>query len=358
MPTNSSVSTTPPFAAIGAREVRSVLDGREGALIDLVRATYLQHAAGETVNPPSTFLRFPDRPTSRIIALPASIGSEARVDGIKWISSVPDNRVRGMPRASAVVILNDPVTGFPYAVLETGLISAARTAASAALAAEALTATRPRPRSVGFVGAGLIARSVHRFLVRSGWEFDRVGVYDLLPGQARQFAADVASGWPDGGVTVHDTLAEAVSRHDLVVFATVAPQPHVGDARLFAHHPVVLHLSLRDLATDVVLGAANVVDDVDHCLRAATSVHLAAEQAGHRDFLIGTLADVLRGRTEPPADRTIVFSPFGLGVLDLAFAKAVYDAVAADGSLVDIPDFFAMDGDVSRSIRDRSLRCP
>jgi ornithine cyclodeaminase len=330
----------PSFTVISGRQVLDVLAGNETGVIDLVRETYLQHAAGDTVNPPSYFLRFPDRPSARIIALPASIGSARGVDGIKWISSVPENLGRGMPRASAVVILNDPVTGFPYACLESSWISAARTAASAALAAEVLTGDGERPRSVGFVGAGLIARSVHRYLVRSGWEFDRVGVYDVTPDHAHRFAASLSGTPRPATVQIHASAGEAVQAHDLVVFATVAPAPHVLDPGLFAHHPLVLHLSLRDLGTAVILGADNVVDDADHCLRAETSVHLAEQQVGDRRFLTGTLADVMSGVVERPRGRTVVFSPFGLGVLDLAVAKAVHDDLAARAALSPVPGFF------------------
>ena len=68
--------TVPPFAVIAGAQVQQVLQGREKQVIELVEQTYRVHAAGDSVNPPSYFLRFPDRPTSRIIALPASVGGQ------------------------------------------------------------------------------------------------------------------------------------------------------------------------------------------------------------------------------------------------------------------------------------------
>ena len=135
--------------------------------------------------------------------------------------------------------------------------------------------------------------------------------------------------------------AEALIRSsDLVVFATIAARPHVHDVSWFAHHPLVLHLSLRDLAPEIVLASANVVDDVEHCLKADTSPHLAEQLVGNRDFILGTLPDVLAGSVTPPTDRPVVFSPFGLGVLDLAVGKHVYDEVARSGDLHVVDDFF------------------
>ncbi|MBA2322580.1 MAG: 2,3-diaminopropionate biosynthesis protein SbnB, partial [Pseudonocardiales bacterium] len=116
--------TVPPFAVISGAQVQAALQGREKQVVDLVEATYRVHGAGDSVNPPSYFLRFPDRPSSRIIALPASIGGQVRVDGLKWISSFPENVAGGIPRASAVLILNDHDTGYPFACLESSIISA------------------------------------------------------------------------------------------------------------------------------------------------------------------------------------------------------------------------------------------
>jgi ornithine cyclodeaminase len=333
--------TVPPFSVLPGAQVQHALQGREKEVVELVESTYRLHDAGDSVNPPSYFLRFPDRPTARIIALPASIGGNVRVDGLKWISSFPDNVAAGVPRASAVLILNDHDTGYPFACLESSIISATRTAASAASAADWLTRGRQRPTRIGFFGVGLIARYIHTFLAGTGWSFDETGVYDLSADSAAGFRGYLEQTGSAGRITVHDSAEELIRASDLVVFATVAGQPHVTDVSWFEHNPTVLHVSLRDLAPEILMASANVVDDVEHCLKADTSPHLVEQLTGNRDFLTGTLADVIAGRVTVPADRPVVFSPFGLGVLDLAVGKFVYDEVVRAGELHVVEDFFS-----------------
>jgi ornithine cyclodeaminase len=330
----------PPFAVISGAQVQRALAGNEKQIVELVEQAYRVHGDGDSVNPPSYFLRFPDRPSSRIIALPASIGGSFRVDGLKWISSFPGNVASGFPRASAVLILNDHDTGYPFACLESSIISATRTAASAALAADRLSLGRPRPTRVGFVGTGLIARYIHTFLTGTGWSFDEVGVHDLSADSATGFADYLRRSGTTGRITLHDEARQLIRGSNLVVFATVAGRPHVHEVSWFEHNPLVLHVSLRDLAPEIVLASCNIVDDVEHCLKADTSPHLAEQLTGRRDFLAGTLADVIAGRVGVPTDRAVVFSPFGLGVLDLAVGKYVYDQVLRSGELHVVGDFF------------------
>ena len=332
--------TVPPFAVISGAQVQEALLGREKQIVELVEAAYQLHGAGASVNPPSYFLRFPDRPAARIIALPASIGGQVRVDGLKWISSFPENVAAGVPRASAVLILNDHDTGYPFACLESSIISATRTAASAALAADWLSRGRGRPNRVGFFGAGLIARYIHTFLAGTGWSFDEIGVHDLSADSAAGFRGYLERSGTAGRVTVHDGAEQLLRSSDLVVFATTAGAPHVSDPSWFDHDPLVLHVSLRDLAPEIILASANIVDDIEHCLKADTSPHLAEQLTGNRDFVHGTLDEVMAGRVTPPADQPLVFSPFGLGVLDLAVGKYVYDEVASAGDLRVVDDFF------------------
>ncbi|MFC8514527.1 2,3-diaminopropionate biosynthesis protein SbnB [Streptomyces sp. NPDC057257] len=335
-----TAAPAPSFSVVSGEQVVEALRGREPEIGELVEAVYRLHGQGESVNPPSYFLRFPDRPSSRIIALPASLGGPLRVDGLKWISSFPENTRSGLPRASAVLILNDPETGYPYACLESSVISATRTASSAALAADRLSRTRTRPARVGFIGTGLIARYIHTHLTATGWEFEETGVHDLSAPSAAGFSSYLERTGAGGKVTVHDSPESLVRASDLIVFATVASEPYVHDPSWFAHHPLVLHVSLRDLAPEILLASANYVDDVEHCLKAQTSPHLAEQLTGGREFLDGTLDDVLTGRSTVPADRTVVFSPFGLGVLDLAVGRFVHDEVARRGGLHVVDGFF------------------
>jgi N-[(2S)-2-amino-2-carboxyethyl]-L-glutamate dehydrogenase len=328
----------PPLRVLGSDATLAVIEGDLPGCISVVRDAYLAHHDGHAINPNSCFLRFPDRPNARIIALPASLGAGFEVSGIKWIASYPDNLKLGIPRASAVVILNDLETGYPFACLEGATISAARTAASAALAARNLVGSDRVP-TLGVVGAGLIARYVVRFLAAAGLRFDEARVHDLDPREAERFRDQVCATAAAIGRSRTASLAEAL-QSELVVFATTASEPYVTAP--FSSGQVVLHLSLRDLDPEVVLAADNVVDDVDHVMNAGTSLHLAEQRTGRRDFVTATLAQLVRGERAVDAARPVVFSPFGMGILDLAVARWIHDRAVESELGTAFPDFFSL----------------
>lgn len=328
------------FSIINGKTVGDLIHAHQAECIDVVREAYLAHASGHSVNPDSYFLRFPDKPDCRIIALPAFLGNGFGVAGLKWIASYPGNVRRGFPRASAVLVLNDYETGYPFAILESSIISAARTAASAVLAADWLGGRTRQVRSLGIVGTGFIARYVYEFLVGTGWKIDEVRLYDSSTHESEKFQTTACHPEQHRSITVASNVAEVLRASDLIVFTTVASAPHITDAAVFEHNPVVLHISLRDLAPEILLQSQNVVDDVDHVMKANTSPHLTEQLTGNRSFVTGTLADIVLGRTSVNRSRPVIFSPFGMGILDVAVGKWVYDRAVAAGQDLRLNDFF------------------
>lgn len=339
---------------VKGEDVRRLLAARELDVLDAVAAAYSAHAAGQTSVPHSLFLCFPDDPASRIIALPAYLGGAWDVAGMKWISSFPGNVREGLERASAVMILNSARTGHPEAILEGSVISSVRTAASAALAARTLSPEATG--SVGIVGCGLINYQVVRFLRATRPDLARVVLFDLEPARAEQLGRQVEASWPELEATVAGSVEAVLREHALVSIATTAATPHIMDLSLCRPGAAILHVSLRDIDPRAILAADNVVDDADHVDRAETSIHLASRRVGHRDFIRCTLGEILTDAAPARAGdgRPVVFSPFGLGILDVAVACLVRDRALAEGAGLVLEDFvprpWAADRTVSGAI--------
>ena len=311
-------------------EISDLLRGRELEMIEEVRKAYVAHQRGDSSLPHSSFLRFPNNDTDRIIALPAFLGDGFDVAGLKWISSFPGNVRKGMARASAVLILNSCENGHVDAILESSLISAKRTAASAALAAQKLSGGNPAG-TIGLIGTGVINLEVARFVHALLPGISRAVLFDLDADRATRFGNRLSEvGFTE--VEVAPSLAAVLSGCSLVSFATTAIRPHVDDLSLCPPGATILHVSLRDLTAEAILASDNVVDDADHVSRAQTSIHLAEQKTGNRDFIRATLAEVCEGAAAPRTEGKVsVFSPFGLGVLDLAVGKLALDAALAAG---------------------------
>jgi N-[(2S)-2-amino-2-carboxyethyl]-L-glutamate dehydrogenase len=325
---------------VKGNEIASLLKGRELELIQIVSKAYQTHSLGSSVLPHSTFLRFPYDQRNRIIALPAYLGGEFEIAGIKWVSSFPNNTDVGLDRASAVVILNSMATGRPEAIMEGSIISAKRTAASAALAAQSLC-KRDDSSSIALIGCGLINFEIAQFLQAAMPSIRKLFVFDAEPQRAIEFSRKCAA--LDGvDVQVVENLGTLLGLSPLISMATTAVTPHILDLSRCQPGSTILHISLRDLAPELIPACDNVVDDIDHVCRAQTSIHLAEQLTGGRDFIRTTLGDVLlkRASARKDDDSILVFSPFGLGVLDIAVAKLVVSLKREEGTATLLSSFF------------------
>lgn len=312
-----------PILLITGDEILNLFKNREKEIMEAVAGAALVHKHGDAELPHSSFVRFPvpGKERDRIIALPGYLGGQFNTAGIKWIASFPENVSQGIERASAVLILNDMQNGRPKAIMESSIISARRTAASAAMAGDIMRAGVP-VKQVGIIGCGPINFEVLRFLQVRQLSIESLILYDLDLERSKQFAKKCLERNPNLSIDYAKGYDDVLSRGDITVFCTTAGVPYIDDISACKKDSVILHVSLRDLTPEVILHSDNIVDDPDHVLRANTSLHLLEQKIGKRDFIRGTLADILDGSQPPRVEGKIpIFSPFGMGLLDLALGE-------------------------------------
>lgn len=319
------------FVLIGAHTIREWLRSNSALVLQLTTDAYIAYARGLMVNPTSCFLRFPGNNIDRIIALPASLEDDSPICGVKWVSSFPRNTAHGRARASGVIILNDRVTGIPIACLEGSAISTARTAASALIGAINLHPMAPNIARLGVVGCGVISRAIIEMFIESGWSIGEIALSDL----SSERAYDMMRGIQE----LHEGVAcvsveNAILQSDMILFATTAVEPFIYQADWFSHNPTVLHISLRDLGVPIIQSAQNIVDSIDLCLKADTSLHLTEKHVGNRNFIAGEIKDMLAGSLLPDVTRPRIWSPFGMGILDLTVAREIFIKAPRDACMV------------------------
>lgn len=321
------------------RDLLTVLDGREGDIVDAVRRAYLLHAEGAATLPYPTTLSFPGRPRNHMTAIPAFLGGGSPAAGMKWIASFPDNIDHGVARASAAVMLNSTATGRPEALISGSLISARRAAASAALATSVLAGEQDED-GVTLVGCGVRNFEILRFLHMMREDLTEVTVHDVRRRRAEAFAERASWELPGLRVRLEPDRAAALGASTLVSLATTVVTPYL-DTRRLRPGTLVLSTSLRDVLPEAVLAAANVVDDPAQVCHADTSLAVASRMTGDRSFVTTTIGDLLRtgwtGSRDP--GRTTLFTHVGLGMLDLVVAELARGLAVRAGLGVQIDGF-------------------
>lgn len=208
----------------GAGDIQLAMDAVERALVARHR--------GDTILPNKVVLRWGDVSSEgtlgRINVMPAYVGEPYRMAGLKWIGSRPGNLQRGLPRASGLIVLSDPETMFPVAVMDASVISGMRTGAVSGLAARHLAP--PGSRRLVVVGAGVQGRTQALAVVAGVPSIETVLFYDVDRERATECARAVerAVGRPCQAI---DDLQAAARAADIVVTATTANKP-VLDAEM------------------------------------------------------------------------------------------------------------------------------
>ena len=179
-------------------------------IIRALDSMFMEKGMGRFEMPPKPGIH--TRTDAFIHAMPGYIPS-MKAAGMKWVSGYPENPKKGLPYISGLLILNDPDTGVPMAVMDATWITAKRTGAATAVAATYLA--RRDSSSVGIIACGVQGRSNLEALA-TVFEIKKVKAFDVDPEAAERFTGEMTEQLRLDIETVRHPR-EAVAGMDIVV---------------------------------------------------------------------------------------------------------------------------------------------
>jgi ornithine cyclodeaminase/alanine dehydrogenase-like protein (mu-crystallin family) len=255
--------------------------------------------------------------------------------GMKWVSGSPANNERGLPAVNAIVILNDPLTAIPIAILDGGPITAQRTAAVSGVAIRRFAPWAERPLRAAMIGAGTQARA-HLPVLGHVAPAAEVVVYDRHPERAEAVVAEAHRTEGIGRAVAVSSAREAVDGADIILtLATFTTPDRRQVMTLDWLGPEVLVVAVdydtmcaAEVAEDAALF---LVDDRGQFL----ANRAAGAFAGYPDPA-ATIGEALIAGTARPTGRVVV-SHLGVGLADVVFGDAILAGALAAGRGILLP---------------------
>lgn len=303
--------------SLGANDMRK-------ALADVEKALSL-HEKKQSLLPMKVVMDWGEK--KRINALPGFLGGDINMAGIKWIGSNPENPHKyGLPRASALIILNDPVTKIPIAVMDGTVISAVRTGAVSGVAAKYLS--REDSKTLVIIGAGVQGKTQLDAIMTVRPDIKKVYIYDLDYDRSIKFINEVKDKY-DTELIAAKAGEDALKNADILVTATVAMEPVIDEDWL---KPGALYLHVGGYeCTYAAVDSCDkiVVDDwIKVKSRMSSTVSLMANDGIFTDDRIyAELGEIINGKKpgRTSINGKIYFNGTGLAIEDIAVANRIYN---------------------------------
>lgn len=256
-------------------------------------------------------------------AMPAYIGEELDMSGIKWVWGFNDNPKKGLPYISAVIILNDPHTGEVLSIMDGSYITDVRTGASAGVAAKYLKSSKAK--SISIIGAGVIGRMSLRAISRV-MEISEVRVKDLLPKASEKYANELSNELNVKVIPV-ESNEEACLNSDIVVTATIADEPLVMKDWLKKGCTVLSLGSFQELDENILLSADKlIVDNWSQNAHRGELRKLVGEGRITEGSVFAEMPELVTGRkiARYDDDEIICACIIGMGSTDIGVAGELY----------------------------------
>jgi thiomorpholine-carboxylate dehydrogenase len=284
---------------------------RMADLIPAMEKALIDFSAGKVTQPVRSVIKV-DPPGGFYGMMPALTPEGL---GQKIVTFYPPNAERGIPTHMATILLNDPQTGAPLAVMDGRLITEMRTAAVSAAATKLLT---PKDAKIlAILGSGVQARS-HVEALRLVRNFEEIRVWSPNKSHAESFAKEIS------GKAM--SAEDAVRRADVVVTVTSSKTPVLRGAWLKpgCHVNAVgaCRPDWRELDDDA-MGNVVFVDSREAAMKESGDVILSGAK------IYAELGEAFAGKINSRANETTIFKSLGMAVEDIAAALLVYQSVIA-----------------------------
>ncbi len=299
------------------------------ALVDMksairaVEKVFVQHGLGRTLMPPKIYLDLPQL-GGDFRAMPAYAQGIGKCS-LKWVNTHANNARHGFPSVMAIIILNDPKTGFPLSIMDATALTSIRTGAAGGVAAKYLASKNSQ--TVGLVGSGVQAKT-QLLALREIFKIKSVKVWGKEAILAQNFVKDMRC--PGEIMSICSTVKECVGDCDIVVTTTPSRKPIVQSSWIKnGTHINAIGADAagkQELDPLILKNAKVVVDDYRQASHSGEiNVSVSKGYLSQKD-IYAQLGEIVCGNKKgrSSAEQITVFDSTGLAIQDLAVADLVY----------------------------------
>jgi alanine dehydrogenase len=294
--------------------------------IDVVEQAFKAYGEGKVTMLPKSHIHFEEG--SGIFAVMSAYIKSLKAVGAKIGTGHPNNPSRfGLPLVMATMILNDPMTGVPLAIMDATYLTAVRTAAAGAVAAKYLS--RKDSKIVSIIGTGTQGRFQLEGILNVR-NVEEVQAYDISYECSLKYAKDVSRKF-DIKATPFKTVEKAVLKADIIVTATPSKSPILMDEWInLGTHINAMGADAegkQELDPKILKRSKIVVDNRDQSIRIGELNIPFSKGIILKEDIYADIGEIVAGKKSGRTSETdiTVFDSSGLPIQDVAVAKRIYD---------------------------------
>lgn len=300
-----------------------------GEVLKAVEYAFKLHAKGKVIMPPKLYLDLPEY-QGDFRAMPAYIDGSA---GIKWVSVYPNNREHNLPSVMAIIILCNPNTGYPFAIMDGTYITSMRTGAAGGVAVKYLA--RRDSSIIGMIGAGRQAETQLLAISQVLPRINEVKVFDKQKDASLRYVQEMGAKL-NINIRLAETIREAAEA-DIVVTTTPSRKPIIKKEYIRpGTHINAIGADAKgkqELEVDLLMAAKVIVDDIEQASHSGEINVPLSDGLIEVGDIYGTLGEIvanIKKKRENDEDITI-FDSTGLACLDIICAKLTYEKAKERG---------------------------